>query len=60
MDHQKMAPGRNSIPVLFMELLSQIFSTNTTLTENFNVIARIPENETIEIESGITVQITGS
>lgn len=59
-DQKKLALTTLPIPYLFIELLSQVFSTDTTLTQNYNVIANVPENETVEIASGVTVQITGS
>lgn len=47
-------------PNLTIELLSQVFDEDISFTENYNTTVIIPENETIEINQGVTVQILGN
>jgi len=51
---------RQNDPDLIIELLSQAFDEDIAFTENYNTTVIIPENETVEINQGVTVQILGN
>lgn len=50
----------NPQPEMVIELLSQSFSEDVSFTENYNSTVIIPDGETVIINEGVTLQITGN